>query len=66
MPVTKMPHFKIRMDVFCCRRLKGDVRLKGAIDYRWITLDDIDRYPFPKANHKFIPLLKKHKPEPKA
>ncbi|NIM98800.1 MAG: NUDIX domain-containing protein, partial [candidate division Zixibacteria bacterium] len=52
-------HFKIVMDVFRCRYLSGDVVLKGPIDYRWITIDEIDRFPFPGANHKFIPLLKK-------
>jgi A/G-specific adenine glycosylase len=51
-------HFRIRMDVFCCRFISGRVRLKGASDHRWIRIQDIDRFPFPKANHKFIPLLK--------
>jgi A/G-specific adenine glycosylase len=53
-------HFKIRVDVFCCKYLAGNVQLNGPIDYLWIKLQDIDRYPFPKANHKFIPLLKKN------
>ena len=52
-------HFKIRVDVFCCKYLAGKVQLNGPIDYLWTKLQDIDRYPFPKANHKFIPLLKK-------
>jgi A/G-specific adenine glycosylase len=52
-------HFKIHADVFCCNYLAGNVQLNGPIDYLWIKLQDIDRYPFPKANHKFIPLLKK-------
>ncbi len=51
-------HFKIILDVFCCRYLNGKVRLNGPVDYRWIKLGEIDRFPFPKANHKFIPLLK--------
>lgn len=51
-------HFRIVMDVFCCRYLAGRIRLKGPVDFRWIRLDEIDRYPFPGANHKFIPLLK--------
>jgi A/G-specific adenine glycosylase len=52
-------HFRIVMDVFRCRYLSGEVLLKGPIDYRWITIDEIDQYPFPGANHKFIPLLKR-------
>jgi A/G-specific adenine glycosylase len=50
-------HFKIKMDVYCCRYISGYVKLNGPVDYRWISLQDIQAYPFPKANHKFIPLL---------
>ena len=50
-------HFKIRMDVFSCKYVSGDVKLNGPIDFRWITQPEIERYPFPKANHKFIHLL---------
>nr|MBC8360986.1 hypothetical protein [Candidatus Desulfatibia profunda] len=48
---------KILLDVFSCRYVSGEVKLNGSVDYRWITHDEIDQYPFPKANHKFIPLL---------
>ena len=56
-------HFKINVDVFICNYLSGTIKLNGPEDYKWITLDQIDRYPFPKANHKFIPLLYKALPE---
>jgi A/G-specific adenine glycosylase len=51
-------HFKILMDVFCCAYASGRVRLKGPVDYRWITLEKLEAYPLPKANHKFLPQLK--------
>jgi len=51
-------HFKILMEVFSCRYLSGDVKLKGPVDFRWITIREVDQYPFPKANLKFIPALK--------
>jgi A/G-specific adenine glycosylase len=51
-------HFKISVDVFCCNYINGKIRLAGPSDYRWIKINEIDQYPFPKANHKFIPLLK--------
>ena len=51
-------HFKVVMDVFCCEYVSGRVKLNGAADFRWIHLKEIDTYPFPGANHKFIPLLK--------
>jgi A/G-specific adenine glycosylase len=52
-------HFKIKMEVFICRFVSGGVTLKGPVAYRWISLDELDQYPFPKANHKFFPLLRK-------
>ena len=50
-------HFKIVMDVFHCDHQSGEVVLNEAVDYRWITADQIDQFPFPRSNHKFIPLL---------
>ena len=51
-------HFKIVMDVFCCSHITGQVKLNGPVDHRWIKLDKLDEYPFPKANHKFFSELK--------
>ena len=51
-------HFKIVMEVFCCHYQSGRVKLKGPIAFRWIGFDEFQNYPFPGANHKFIPLLK--------
>ncbi len=50
-------HFRIRMDVFTCRWVAGEVRLNGPVDYRWVRPTEIDAYPFPRANTKFIPFL---------
>ena len=50
-------HFKIVMDVFHCSYQSGEIVLNEAVDYRWITADQIDQFPFPRSNHKFIPLL---------
>lgn len=51
-------HFKIQMDIFYCNYISGSVHLDGPIDYRWIRLKDIDTFAFPKANLKFIPMIK--------
>ena len=56
-------HFKITMDVFHCYYQSGEVVLNEAVDYRWITVDQIDQFPFPRSNHKFIPLLTQGKEE---
>ena len=50
-------HFKIIMEVFCCRYISGRVYLRGPVAFRWIRLNETENYPFPRANHKFIPLL---------
>ena len=52
-------HFKIKMDVFECDYVSGRVKLNGPTDFHWVSINQLNRYPFPKANHKFIPLLKK-------
>jgi A/G-specific adenine glycosylase len=51
-------HFKIKMDVYYCRYISGRIRLNGPIDYKWVRLTDIDQFAFPKANLKFIPLIR--------
>lgn len=51
-------HFKIIMDIFDCFFLNGTIALNGPADYRWISVSEIDEFPFHAANHKFIPLLK--------
>lgn len=50
-------HFKIVMEVFLCDYLSGEVVLNGSLDFRWITVEEIGEYPFPGANHKFMPQL---------
>jgi len=51
-------HFQVELDVFRCRRTAGEISLSGPVDFRWITLEEVDDYAFPRANHKFIPLLR--------
>ena len=56
-------HFKVIIEVYRCRYLSGKVKLRGPEDYRWVTLDELPRFPFPKANLKFIHLLQEDVPE---
>ena len=51
-------HFKVELEVFLCRYQKGVVALNGPADHRWAEIHELDRFPFPKANHKFMPALK--------
>ena len=52
-------HFRVRLHVFLCRHRGGRVRLNGPAAFRWVRLEDLDGLALPKANHKFIPLLKR-------
>ena len=59
-------HFKTVMDVFQCRYVSGKVKLNGAVDYRWIRLNEVEKYPFPRGTLKFIPMLSiEHRRMPK-
>ncbi len=51
-------HFKIEMDVYNCDYVAGEICLDGPVDHRWTTLDRIRDFAFPRANLKFIPLIK--------
>ncbi|UCE04886.1 MAG: A/G-specific adenine glycosylase [bacterium] len=53
-------HFRIIVDVFNCRFKSGTVVLNGHSDYRWISIEEIDKFPFHAAIHKFIPQLKQN------
>lgn len=54
-------HFRIIMDVFNCRFKSGTVVLNGHSDHRWISIEEIDNFPFHAAHHRFIPLIKENK-----
>jgi len=51
-------HFKVEIDVYRCRYRGGAVVLDGPVDHRWIVLEDVGRFPLPKATHKILPHLK--------
>ncbi len=52
-------HFKIEMDVFFCDYICGKVVLNGPIDHKWVRVDQLHGYPFPRANLKFMALITK-------
>ena len=52
-------HFKVSLHVHLCRYLGGEPKALESQEVRWVTLDTIDQYPFPKANGTIIEALKK-------
>lgn len=48
-------HFKVHLHVFVCRIPSG--RVQCSQPHAWIGIGELDKYPFPAANHKFFPQL---------
>ncbi|NJL83533.1 MAG: A/G-specific adenine glycosylase [Chloroflexaceae bacterium] len=56
-------HFRVTLIVHLCRYLGGDPQPLACDEIRWVTLDEIEQYPFPKANTKIIAALKELAPD---
>ena len=50
----KYSHFSISLDSFHCIYKNGDPKPKSATEIKWISPTEISKFPFPKANHKFM------------
>lgn len=47
-------HFKITLHAFWCKIENGKPIPKTSTSLRWVDLDEIEEYPFPKANKTLI------------
>lgn len=47
-------HFKISLHAYWCSIEFGDPQPKSSQELKWVTLQEIDEYPFPKANRTLI------------
>ena len=54
-------HFKITLHAFCCYLLQGSPQALGVADWRWVKLEEIDTFPFPRTDLKIINALRKEK-----
>ncbi len=52
-------HFRVTLNVHHCRHISGDPQPIECDEIRWVTLEEIDQYPFPKANVQIIEALRK-------
>lgn len=43
-------HFSITMHAWFCKLIKGEPSPLSSQEVRWVTRDELERYPFPKAN----------------
>jgi A/G-specific adenine glycosylase len=51
-------HFRITMHAFHCELDHGQPRAVGCADWKWITLDQVERFAFSAADHKIIAALR--------
>jgi A/G-specific adenine glycosylase len=51
-------HFHVTLHVHHCQHLSGDPQPLECDEIRWVTLDEIEQFPFPKANIQIIEALK--------
>lgn len=54
-------HFKITLHAFHCRVLAGQPRALQVAGWRWVTLAELDSFPFPRTDQKIIAALKNEK-----
>ncbi len=54
-------HFRITLHCFFCKRIRGRVKPLGVAAARWIRLEEVDGYPFSRADRKVIQWLKERK-----
>lgn len=52
-------HFKITLHAYWCRITGGKPIPKSSQELRWVSLDEIDEHPFPKANKTLVLELRK-------
>lgn len=50
-------HFKVTLNVYRCLIVSGTPAPGVHTELRWVAPADFTAYPFPKGNHKFLPLL---------
>lgn len=53
-------HFRVTLTVHHCRHLIGIPQPLECDEIRWVTLDEIDQFPFPKANAQIIAALRQY------
>jgi A/G-specific adenine glycosylase len=51
-------HFKVTLFVHHCQHVRGEPQPLECDEVRWVTLAEIDQFPFPKANAQIIAALR--------
>ncbi|AFY67233.1 A/G-specific adenine glycosylase [Geitlerinema sp. PCC 7407] len=56
-------HFRVTLQVYHCRHVAGEPTPIECDEIRWVTLDALDEFPFPKANTQIIEALRANAPD---
>ena len=51
-------HFRVTLNVHNCQHLSGEPQAIECDEIRWVTLAELDQFPFPKANLQIIQALR--------
>ena len=51
-------HFRVTLNVYHCHYISGEPKPLESQEIRWVSLDELDELPFPKANLKIIEALR--------
>ena len=57
-------HFRVTLNVHHCRHTRGEPQPLECDEVCWVTLDEIEQFPFPKANVQIIAALKQNAGKP--
>lgn len=52
-------HFKITLHAYLCELTDGDPSPNSSQKVRWVSIEELDEYPFPKANRRLTDKLLK-------
>lgn len=53
-------HFHVTLNVHHCRHVSGEPQPIECDEVRWVELNELEQFPFPKANVTIIEALKQH------
>jgi A/G-specific adenine glycosylase len=51
-------HFKITLHAFACRLMSGTPQTLKVAAWRWVTLGEMEKFPFPRTDQKIIEALR--------
>lgn len=57
-------HFRVTLHAFQCTLQEGTPRSRAGLPLRWVPLEELDHYAFPRANRRLIDLLRQRRLQP--